>query len=75
MYGEAQEISRDRWQSARRWALQCRTRVVRLRAASSPVWYDLIYVPRDCPVVGAGLLAMRDRVSRRPLALRARSIT
>ena len=63
MFGEAQEISRDRWQFAR---YEVGTAVsdpewVRLDGGFQPgLVYDLIYVPRDCPVVGAGLIAMRD---------------
>src|SRR4029079_3239603 len=63
MYDETQEISRDRWQFARD---ELGTAVpdaewVRLEGGFQPGQvYDLIYVPRDCPVVGAGLLAMRD---------------
>jgi hypothetical protein len=34
---------------------------VRLEGGFQPgLVYDLMYVPRDCPVVGAGLIAMRD---------------
>ena len=63
MYGEAQEISRNRWQFARDelGAAVSDVEWVRLEGGFQPgLVYDLIYVPRDCPVVGAGLLAMRD---------------
>lgn len=63
LYGEAEEIPRHLWQFARDEDRM---------AASDPEWlrleggfqpgliYDLIYTPRDCPVAGAGMLAMRD---------------
>ena len=63
MYGEAEEIPRDRWKFARD---QDGTAVadpewIRLDGGFEPGRvYDLIYVPRDCPVVGTGMLAMRD---------------
>jgi len=63
MYGEAQEISRNRWQFARDdlGAAVSDAEWVRLEGSFQPgLVYDLIYVPRDCPVVGAGLLVMRD---------------
>jgi hypothetical protein len=77
MYGKAQEISRDRWQFARDETSTPASDAewVRLEGGFQPgLVYDLIYVPRDCPVVGAGLLAMRDlaaflrRHSASPLA-------
>ena len=63
IYGQAEEIPRHRWQFARDEGGT---------AVADPEWirldegfepgrvYDLIYVPRDCPVAGAGMLAMRD---------------
>jgi hypothetical protein len=63
MYGEAEEISRNRWQFARDelGAPVADAEWVRLEGGFQPgLVYDLIYVPRDCPVAGAGLLAMRD---------------
>ena len=63
MYGDAEEIPRHRWQFARDEDGEAVTdpEWVRLDGGFEPgLVYDLIYVPRDCPVVGAGLLAMRD---------------
>ena len=63
MYGDAEEIARDRWQFARDEGGEAvpDAEWVRLEGGFQPgLVYDLIYVPRDCPVVGAGLLAMRD---------------
>lgn len=63
IYGAAEKIPRERWQFARDEAGVAITdpEWVRLEGGFQPGFvYDLIYVPRDCPVGGAGLLAMRD---------------
>ncbi|MEM7748548.1 MAG: alpha/beta hydrolase domain-containing protein, partial [Pseudomonadota bacterium] len=63
MYGEAQEIAREKW----RFAQDKSGEPV---ADAEHVWleggfeagkvYDLIYTPATCPVTGAGLIALRD---------------
>lgn len=63
MYGEAEEIARDRWQFAKDVSGEP-------VADAEHVWleggfeagkvYDLIYTPALCPVNGAGLIALRD---------------
>ncbi len=63
MYGEPEEIPREKWKFARD---ENGTPVT----DPEHVWldggfetgrvYDLLYRPRECPVVGAGLLAIRD---------------
>ena len=63
MYAQAEEVPRTRWQFARdeNGTAVPDAEWVRLDGGFQPgLVYDLIYVPRDCPVVGAGLLAMRD---------------
>ena len=63
VYGEGRVIPRDDWEFAR---IKGETAVpdvnhVRLKGGFEPGRiYDLLYVPRECPVVGAGLLAIRD---------------
>lgn len=53
-YGEAVEVARDAWRFVD-------DSHVALDGGFQPGRiYDLMYRPRDCPVVGAGLLAVRD---------------
>ena len=62
-YGEGRVIPRENWEFAR---VQGATAVpdvnhVRLKGGfEAGRIYDLLYIPRDCPVVGAGLMAVRD---------------
>jgi hypothetical protein len=52
-YGQAKLLPRESW------ALE-EDRVRVTDGFQAGRIYDLLYVPRECPVVGAGLLAMRD---------------
>ncbi len=52
-YGEATLVPRERWTLG-----EDRVRVQDGFQAGKI--YDVLYVPRECPVVGAGLIAMRD---------------
>ena len=55
-YGEPQTVPRDRWRFGGDALGE-----VELGGGFEPGRiYDLLYTPRDCPVVGAGLLATRD---------------
>ena len=61
--GEAREVPRDDWQFARDDAgapVADETRVWVRGGFEAGRVYDLIYRPRYCPVVGAGMLALRD---------------
>ncbi len=59
---DATRIDRDRWRFAA--AGNGRFERVVLDGGFEPGRiYDLLYTPRDCPVVGAGLLAVRDFAS------------
>jgi len=63
MYGEPTEIPRDRWRFARdQDGLPVADgEHIWLEGGFEPgLVYDILYTPRDCPVAGAGLLAMRD---------------
>ncbi|MGI9476783.1 MAG: alpha/beta hydrolase domain-containing protein [Hyphomicrobiaceae bacterium] len=63
MYGEPEEIPRQRWRFARDADGEP-------TADAEHVWldggfeagriYDVLYRPRDCPVAGAGLISIRD---------------
>lgn len=52
-YGEATLLPRETW-------ILEEDRVRIEGGFQAGLIYDLLYVPRECPVVGAGLLAMRD---------------
>lgn len=53
-YGEARDVARDRWRFVDASCVELDGGFEAGRI------YDLLYTPRDCPVVGAGLLAVRD---------------
>ena len=62
-YGESREIPREHWRFAR-------DQDGKPVSDDGHIWlstgfkagsiYDILYTPKECPVVGAGLLAMRD---------------
>jgi len=60
--GEGSRIDRDRWRFAAEDG-DTAERVVLDGGFEPGRIYDLLYTPRDCPVVGAGLLAVRDFAS------------
>ncbi len=63
MYGAAEVIPRDRWRFARNedGAAMADPTHIHLDGGFEPGRiYDILYTPAECPVPGAGLLALRD---------------
>lgn len=63
MYGKPDEIPREQWQFARdeNGSPVTDAEYVWLDGGFEPGRvYDILYRPRECPVVGAGLIAIRD---------------